>query len=163
MGFHISWKSRIRTRASVLCVRRDALRTNPGKSRRAAELVQLFASYLIEKYIAAATEKPDFRSGLPILAASQSAGLSARTTRRRDFSRDARGASGTESGSLFSGVQAGDLSPLQFVPRERITLAQPRALLCKSHWRVGYTSPSHFTKVFRRVTGVTPVEFRSSL
>jgi len=28
---------------------------------------------------------------------------------------------------------------------------------------VGYTSPSHFTKVFRRVTGVTPTEFRDSL
>jgi Response regulator containing CheY-like receiver domain and AraC-type DNA-binding domain len=28
---------------------------------------------------------------------------------------------------------------------------------------VGYTSPSYFTKVFRRVTGVTPTECRSSL
>ena len=28
---------------------------------------------------------------------------------------------------------------------------------------VGYTSPSHFTKVFRRMTGVTPTEFRSTL
>ena len=28
---------------------------------------------------------------------------------------------------------------------------------------VGYTSPSHFAQVFRRVVGVTPTEFRSSL
>ena len=38
----------------------------PGKSRRVADLAQLFASYLVEKYITAATEKPDFHSGLPI-------------------------------------------------------------------------------------------------
>ena len=28
---------------------------------------------------------------------------------------------------------------------------------------VSYTSPSHFARVFRRVTGVTPKEFRSAL
>jgi AraC family transcriptional regulator len=28
---------------------------------------------------------------------------------------------------------------------------------------VGYTSPSHFAQVFRRVVGVTPTDFRSSL
>lgn len=38
----------------------------PGKSRRVAELTQLIASYLAEKYIDAASEKPDFRGGLPI-------------------------------------------------------------------------------------------------
>ncbi len=27
----------------------------------------------------------------------------------------------------------------------------------------GYTSPSHFAQVFRRVVGVTPTEFRSAL
>jgi AraC-like DNA-binding protein len=27
---------------------------------------------------------------------------------------------------------------------------------------VGYTSPSHFTKVFRRITGVAPNEFRTA-
>ena len=38
----------------------------PGKCRRVADLTQLFATYLAEKYIAAAAEKPDFHSGLPI-------------------------------------------------------------------------------------------------
>ena len=28
---------------------------------------------------------------------------------------------------------------------------------------VGYTSPSHFAQIFRRVVGVTPTAFRSSL
>ena len=38
----------------------------PGKCRRVADLTRLFATYLAEKYIAAAAEKPDFHSGLPI-------------------------------------------------------------------------------------------------
>ena len=60
------------------------------------------------------------------------------------------------------------MSPLQYVTRERITLAQQliretsRSLI-EIGLEVGYTSPSHFAKVFRRVTGVTPTEFRSAL
>ena len=38
----------------------------PGKCGRVADLTRLFATYLAEKYIAAAAEKPDFHSGLPI-------------------------------------------------------------------------------------------------
>src|SRR5437667_5943698 len=38
----------------------------PGKSRRIADLAHLLASYLVEKYIDVAAEKPDFYSGLPI-------------------------------------------------------------------------------------------------
>ena len=45
---------------------RDALRADAGKCGRVADLTRLFATYLAEKYIAAAAEKPDFHSGLPI-------------------------------------------------------------------------------------------------
>jgi AraC family transcriptional regulator len=60
------------------------------------------------------------------------------------------------------------MSPLQFVTRERITRAQQliretsRSLI-EIALEVSYTSPSSFSKVFRRITGVTPTEFRSSL
>jgi AraC-like DNA-binding protein len=60
------------------------------------------------------------------------------------------------------------LPPLQFVKRERIVKAQQliretsRSLIGIGI-EVGYTSPSHFARVFRRVVGVTPTEFRSSL
>ena len=59
------------------------------------------------------------------------------------------------------------MSPLQFVMRERITRAQQlmretsRSIIDVA-LEVGYTSPSHFAKVFRRVTGVGPNEFRSA-
>jgi AraC family transcriptional regulator len=38
----------------------------PGKYKRIADLTQLLASFLVEKYTDAASEKPDFRGGLPI-------------------------------------------------------------------------------------------------
>ena len=59
------------------------------------------------------------------------------------------------------------MSPLQFVTRERITRAQQliretsRSIIDVA-LEVGYTSPSHFTKVFRRITGVPPNEFRTA-
>jgi AraC family transcriptional regulator len=60
------------------------------------------------------------------------------------------------------------MTPLQFVTRERITRAQQMIRetsrnLIEIGLDVGYTSPSHFAQVFRRVVGVTPTEFRSSL
>ena len=141
----------------------------PGKSRRVADLAQLFASYLVEKYIAAAAEKPDFHSGLPIW----------RLRKVEDYVRE-RLAEEISTETLaelvelspfhFSRVfkQATGMSPLQFVTRERISRAQQliretsRSLI-EVALEVGYTSPSHFAKVFRRMTGVTPIEFRSTL
>jgi AraC family transcriptional regulator len=60
------------------------------------------------------------------------------------------------------------MPPHQFVTRERITRAQQ---LIRETSRsfievaldVGYTSPSHFAQIFRRVAGVTPTKFRSAL
>jgi AraC family transcriptional regulator len=60
------------------------------------------------------------------------------------------------------------MSPLRFVTRERVTRAQQliretsRSLI-EIALDVGYTSPSHFAQVFRRVVGVRPTEFRSKL
>ena len=62
--------------------------------------------------------------------------------------------------------QATSMTPLQFVIRERMLQAQQliretsRSLI-EIALEVGYTSPSHFAQVFRRVVGVAPTEFRS--
>jgi len=141
----------------------------PGESKRVAGFVQLLAAYLIEKYTDAATEKPDFRGGLPIrqlrkvedyvheqLAGEISVETLARLVELSPFH--------------FSRVfkKTTGMSPLQFVTRERITLAQQliretsRSLI-EIALEVGYTSPSHFAQVFGRVVGVTPTEFRSAL
>jgi AraC family transcriptional regulator len=75
---------------------------------------------------------------------------------------------GTDSARSRVFKQAKGLTPLEFVTRERITDAQ-QLIRETSHslmeiaLEVGYTSPSHFAKAFRRVTGTTPKEFRSTL
>ncbi len=141
----------------------------PGKCGRVADLTRLFATYLAEKYVAAAAGKPDFHSGLPIW----------RLRKVEDYVREnlAEEISVERLAELvelspfhFSRVfkQATGMTPLQFVTRERITYAQQliretsRSLI-EIALEVGYTSPSSFTKVFRRVTGVTPMEFRKTL
>ena len=141
----------------------------PGKSRRVADLAQLLASYLVEKYIGVAAEKPDFHSGLPIWQLRKVEDY-VREQLADEISVETLAGLVELSPFHFSRVfkQATGMSPLQFVTRQRITLAQQliretsRSLI-QVALEVGYTSPSHFTKVFRRVTGVTPMEFRSSL
>jgi hypothetical protein len=89
------------------------------------------------------------------LAATQSGGLCARATRRRDFSRDARGAGGTESGSLFSRVQADDRNVTTAVRDARAdhssrSNSSVRTFRTLMHVALGSanTIPSRFTKVF---------------
>ena len=141
----------------------------PGKYRAIADLAQLFASYLVEKHIAAAAEKPDFHGGLPIWQLRKVEDY-VREQLAEEISVETLAELVGLSAFHFSRVfkQATGMSPLQFVTRERITRAQQliretsRSLI-QVALEVGYTSPSHFTKVFRRVTGATPTEFRSTL
>jgi AraC family transcriptional regulator len=141
----------------------------PGKSRRVADLAQLLASYLVEKYIVAAAEKPDFHGGLPIWQLRKVEDY-VREQLAEEISTETLAGLVELSPFHFSRVfkQATGMSPLQFVTRERITRAQQliretsRSLI-EVALEVGYTSPSHFAKVFRRITGATPTEFRSTL
>ena len=141
----------------------------PGKSRRVTDLAQLFASYIVEKYIATATEKPDFHSGLPIWQLRKVEDH-VRGNLAEEISVETLGELVELSPFHFSRVfkQATGMSPLQFVTRERISRAQQliretsRSLI-EIALEVGYMSPSHFAKVFRRVTGTTPTEFRTAL
>jgi AraC family transcriptional regulator len=141
----------------------------PGKSGRVADLTRLFATYLAEKYITAATERPDFHSGLPIWQLRKVEDY-VRSNLAEEVPIETLAGLVDLSPFHFSRVfkQATGMSPLQFVTRERVTLAQQliretsRSLI-EIGLEVGYTSPSHFAKVFRRVTGTTPKEFRSAL
>lgn len=141
----------------------------PGGSKRVAGLVQLLASYLIEKYTDPATEKPDFRGGLPIRQLRKIEDY-VREQLSEEISVETLARLVELSPFHFSRVfkKTTGMSPLQFVTRERITLAQQlirettRSLIDIA-LDVGYTSPSHFAQVFGRVVGVTPTEFRSAL
>lgn len=140
-----------------------------GKSKRVADLAQLIASFLAEKYTDRASEKPDFRGGLPIRQLRKVEDH-VHENLAEDISVEALAELVDLSPFHFSRVfkHATGMSPLQFVTRERITYAQQliretaRSII-DIGLEVGYTSPSYFTKVFRRVTGVRPTDFRSSL
>ena len=140
-----------------------------GNAKCVVAFAQLLAIYIAEKYTNVASQRPDYRGGLPI----------ARLRRIEDYVR----ANLAESISIerlaelaelspfhFSRVfkQATGMTPLQFVTRERMLRAQQliretsRSLI-NIALEVGYTSPSHFAQVFRRIVGVTPTEFRNAL
>lgn len=141
----------------------------PGGSPRITALSQLFAAHLAEQYLDAASEKPDFRGGLPIWQLRKVEDY-VRAQLAEDISVEDLAALVELSPFHFSRVfkQATGMSPLQFVTRERITRAQ-QLIRETSHslleiaLDIGYTSPSHFAQVFRRVVGATPTAFRSAL
>ena len=140
-----------------------------GHTRRVADLTQLFASYLVEKYTDAARERSEVRGGLPIRQLHKVEDyVSERLA--EEISVDTLAGLVELSPFHFSRVfkQTTGLSPLQFVTRERITRAQQmmretKRSLIEIALEVGYTSPSAFAQVFRRVVGVTPTEFRGAL
>ena len=123
----------------------------------------------VEKYTDAASEKPEYRGGLPIGKLRKVEDY-VRERLAEDISVESLARLLELSSFHFSRMfkQVTGMSPLQFVKRERIVRAQK--LICETSrsvieiaLEVGYTSPSHFAKVFRRVVGVTPTEFRSAL
>lgn len=64
--------------------------------------------------------------------------------------------------------QSVQCSPYQYVLRRRIELAQkllqePAATVLEVALRSGFSDQSHFTKIFRRVVGVTPTAYRAAL
>ena len=141
----------------------------PGNSERVTALMHLFAAYLVEKYTDAASEKLEYRGGLPIGKLRKVEDY-VRERLAEDIAVEVLAELVELSSFHFSRMfkQVTGMSPLQFVKRERIVRAQK--LICETSrslieiaLEVGYTSPSHFAKVFRRVVGVTPMEFRSAL
>jgi AraC family transcriptional regulator len=64
--------------------------------------------------------------------------------------------------------QSTDFSPHQYVLRRRIERARKllhdaRVSVFEAGVRSGFSEPSHFTKMFRRIVGVTPTRYRAAL
>ena len=140
-----------------------------GSSKVAADLTQLFATYLAEKYTTVTQSQQEFRGGLPMRQLQKVAGyITEHLTEEISVEALAQlvGLSPFHFSRMFK--QTTGMPPHQFVTRERITRAQQ---LIRETSRsfievaldVGYTSPSHFAQIFRRVAGVTPTKFRSAL
>jgi AraC family transcriptional regulator len=138
-------------------------------AKRVAAFGQLLAIYIAEKYTNLASQRPDYRGGLPIARLRKIEDY-VRTNLAESISIEKLAELAELSPFHFSRVfkQATGMTPLQFVTRERMLQAQrliretSRSLI-EIALEVGYTSPSHFAQVFRRIVGVTPTEFRNSL
>ncbi|MGB7838970.1 MAG: AraC family transcriptional regulator, partial [Terrimicrobiaceae bacterium] len=131
-----------------------------GNAQRIAAFTHLLAIHIAEKYSNVASQRPDYRGGLPI----------ARLRKIEDYVREHLAESISietlaELAELspfhFSRVfkQATGMTPLQFVTRERMLQAQQliretSRTLIEIALEVGYTSPSHFAQVFRRTVGM---------
>ena len=152
---------------SFACAEMLSART-AGNAKRVAAFAHLLAIHIAEKYTNIASQRPDYRGGLPIarlrkiedyvhahLAESISIETLAKLVELSPF----------HFSRMFK--QTTGMTPLQFVTRERIVRAQQliretsRSLI-EIALEVGYTSPSHFAQVFRRVVGVAPTEFRGT-
>jgi AraC-like DNA-binding protein len=126
----------------------------PGSSRIVADLTQLFATYLAEKYTSATSGKPEVRGGLPIRQL-QKVGDFVMEHLAEEISVEILAQLVQLSPFHFSRIfkQSTGMSPLRFVTRERVTRAQQliretsRSLI-EIALDVGYTSPSHFAQEF---------------
>jgi AraC family transcriptional regulator len=156
------------THLSFACAEMLSART-AGNSKRVTAFAHLLAIHIAEKYTNIASQRSDYRGGLPI----------ARLRKIEDYLH----AHLAESISLetlaelaelspfhFSRVfkQTTGITPLQFVTRERMLQAwqlirETSRSLIEIALEVGYTSPSHFAQVFRRTVGVAPTQFRNAL
>ena len=153
---------------SLACAEMLSART-PANAKRVAAFAQLLAMHIAEKYTTVASQKPDYRGGLPIARLRKiedyvRAGLA------ENISVETLAELAELSPFHFSRMfkQATGMTPLQFVTRERILRAQQliretsRSLI-QIALEVGYSSPSHFAQVFRRTVGMAPTEFRNLL
>ena len=149
--------------AEILCVR------TAGNAKRVVAFAHLLAIYIAEKHTNIASQKPDYRGGLPI----------ARLRKIEDYVRahlaerillETLAGLAELSPFHFSRVfkQATGMTPLHFVTRERMLQAQQliretsRSLI-EIALEVGYTNPSHFAQVFRQTVGMAPTQFRNAL
>jgi AraC family transcriptional regulator len=153
---------------SFACAEMLSART-AGNAKRVTAFAQMLAIYIAEKHTNIASQKPDYRGGLPI----------ARLRKIEDYVRahlaerillQTLAELAELSPFHFSRVfkQATGMTPLHFVTRERMLQAQQliretsRSLI-EIALEVGYTNPSHFAQVFRQKVGMAPTQFRNAL
>jgi AraC family transcriptional regulator len=126
------------------------------------------AHYLIRRYAIRITHEPKYRNGMPAVRLNRVADFI-----RQNLGREIRlweladlaGMSPHYFSELFK--QSTGLSPHQYALRCRIERAKeylrdPQFTVGDAGKATGFSDQSHFTKVFRRMVGATPAQFRGA-
>lgn len=140
-----------------------------GKTARVHDLTRLFASYIAERYTRVIKTIPTASGGLPIYHLRK-----VEDYVREHFSEEIPVQALADLVQLspfhFSRVfkLTTGMTPLQFVTRERILRAQQSIRessksIIQIGLEVGFSNPGYFAKVFGKMVGMTPKEFRKSL
>jgi AraC family transcriptional regulator len=127
------------------------------------------ATYLIRRYSVRNSTEPDFRGGMPTMRLNRTLEFI-----NQNLGRDLRlwelaqiaGMSPNYFCELFKASTG--MPPYQYILRCRIERAKqylrdPKFTLACAGAAAGFADQSHFTKVFRRIAGVTPMKFRGEI
>ena len=125
------------------------------------------AHYLLRRYAVRTTRIGKYRGGIPATRLNRVLDFM-----RQNYGRDTRlwelaqlaGMSSNYFCKLFK--QSTGLSPHQYYLQQRIARAKeflrnPEMTVSQVAGATGFADQSHFTKVFRRIVGVTPAQFRA--
>jgi AraC family transcriptional regulator len=125
--------------------------------------------YLVNRYSVRDCAKPDYRGGMPTIRLNRTLEFI-----NQNLTRDLRlwelaqiaGMSPNYFCELFKASTG--LPPYKYILKCRIERAKqylrdPRISLACAGAAAGFADQSHFTKVFRRMVGVTPMKFRSEI
>jgi AraC family transcriptional regulator len=153
----------------ILALRADLLDGSPAGRLYGESLATALAVYLQKRYAAVTPKSFQWRGGLPGI----------RLNRVLEYIRANIGEDLTLSGlaeianmspHYFSELfkQSTGLSPHRYVLRAKVEcakeyLSDPRVNVFEASVLTGFADQSYFTKVFRRVVGVTPTEFRARM
>ena len=127
------------------------------------------ATYLVSRYSVRNRANPDYRGSMPTIRLNRTLEFV-----NQNLARDLRlwelaqiaGMSPNYFSELFKASTG--LPPHQYILRCRIERAKqylrdPKFSLACAAAAVGFADQSHFTKVFRRIVGVTPLKFRGNI
>jgi AraC-like DNA-binding protein len=153
----------------MLTLRADLEDGLPAGRLYGESLATALAVYLQRRYAVYVQKTAEYRGGMPKARLNRvleyiSANLS-EDIRLSELARTA-GMSPHYFSELFK--QTTGLSPHQYVLRQKIERAKqhlrdPRANVIEASAMTGFVDQSYFTKVFRRLVGVTPTEFRNTV
>jgi AraC family transcriptional regulator len=170
VGLATHWNLHDRHIQSVmLALHADLEDGSPAGPLYGESLGLALGTYLIQRYSARNCGKPDYHGGMPTTRLNRTLEYI-----NQNLARDLRlwelaqitGMSPNYFCELFR-VSTG-LPPYKYIQKCRIERAKqylrdPKISLACAGAAAGFADQSHFTKVFRRIVGVTPMRFRSQI